>query len=825
MSWNASAGATSYGLQVSANSNFSPLVVDQSGITGTSYSASGLANNTVYYWHVNATNAGSTSSYSSTWSFTTTAAASQDYYVDAKTGSNTAGGGTSSSPWKTITYALSQISGSGNTVRIAGGTYDTNLGEAFPILLKDGVSLIGAGSDVAIVDAKGTNTVIKAVSITDPATVVKGFTFQGGGNTNQGGGLSITAGSAFRLQGCRITSNIVSTATAAKRYGGGIYILNSSPTIVNCEISGNTVMATRAPTDPSDFGAYGAGVAIVGSSSPQLLQNIIRDNEAQNSFFALAYGAGVYVAGSATPLLEGNTISRNTLRRLFATSGTTLGAGISIENSGGVFTGNTIASNGIKADYGSLTTSSGIYIAGSSSKPKILRNVVVNNTDHGIWCELSATPTIVNNTIVENTGDGIYLLGTAPDSIVNNIVALNSNYGINESNTSSDPGKVWYNLFYANSAGLYRDEASTDYYSASTLNGGVSECKNNLEGDPLFVDRANGDYRLRSGSPAINAGDPGTPLDLDGTRADIGALYYVPIASVPSAPSLSSPSNGASAQPTTLTLTWATSAGATQYHLQLSTTSALTTFVVNDSSLTGTSKSVGLLSNGTTYYWRVRAGSSAGWSAFSGNWSFTTAASAPAWAAQLSGVSVTLFSVKAVNGNVAWACGAKGTILRTMDRGTTWTQVSPLVSTVNCYNIEAADANTAWVVADDPNSIVSVLYKTTNGGSTWTQQLTSSDPTTSYDAVRFYDANNGILIGDPEGGYFVIYTTTDGGYSWSRTASVSIPTPAAGEYGLANNLSISGDNAWFSTVNNSGGNPRVFRSTDRGKTWQVSIGY
>ena len=46
----------------------------------------------------------------------------------------------------------------------------------------------------------------------------------------------------------------------------------------------------------------------------------------------------------------------------------------------------------------------------------------------------------------------------------------------------------------------------------------------NIAADPLFVDPSNGDYRLQSTSPCIDAGDPASPLDLDGTRADMGAL-------------------------------------------------------------------------------------------------------------------------------------------------------------------------------------------------------------------------------------------------------------------------------------------------------------
>lgn len=71
LSWNASSGATSYRLQVSTNTSFSPTVFDQSGITTTSYAVSGLADTTTYYWHVNATNANGTSGWSGRWSFKT----------------------------------------------------------------------------------------------------------------------------------------------------------------------------------------------------------------------------------------------------------------------------------------------------------------------------------------------------------------------------------------------------------------------------------------------------------------------------------------------------------------------------------------------------------------------------------------------------------------------------------------------------------------------------------------------------------------------------------------------------------------------------------
>jgi len=48
----------------------------------------------------------------------------------------------------------------------------------------------------------------------------------------------------------------------------------------------------------------------------------------------------------------------------------------------------------------------------------------------------------------------------------------------------------------------------------------------NMNTDPIFVDPDGGDYSLSEGSPCIDAGSPNSPLDLDGTRADIGAFPF-----------------------------------------------------------------------------------------------------------------------------------------------------------------------------------------------------------------------------------------------------------------------------------------------------------
>ncbi|NUN09956.1 MAG: choice-of-anchor D domain-containing protein [Ignavibacteriaceae bacterium] len=62
----------------------------------------------------------------------------------------------------------------------------------------------------------------------------------------------------------------------------------------------------------------------------------------------------------------------------------------------------------------------------------------------------------------------------------------------------------------------------------------------------------------------------------------------------------------------------------TDYHFQLSTDSLFGVLLVNDSTLTDTTKSIIGLSYLTKYFWRVRAGNETGWGDWSQVWSFTT---------------------------------------------------------------------------------------------------------------------------------------------------------------------------------------------------------
>jgi hypothetical protein len=102
------------------------------------------------------------------------------------------------------------------------------------------------------------------------------------------------------------------------------------------------------------------------------------------------------------------------------------------------------------------------------------------------------------------------------------------------------------------------------------------------------------------------------------------------IGTAPLAPSLISPPDSSTNQPTTLTLSWSSLGSGITYHLQVSTNVNFTTPVVNDSTLTATQRQVGPLANSTTYFWRVRAASSPGGPGpFSAARRFTTVANLP----------------------------------------------------------------------------------------------------------------------------------------------------------------------------------------------------
>jgi len=83
-------------------------------------------------------------------------------------------------------------------------------------------------------------------------------------------------------------------------------------------------------------------------------------------------------------------------------------------------------------------------------------------------------------------------------------------------------------IFWGNSGhnGQQVDQTTAATITYSIVQSGFAGT-GNLTTDPQFVNAASGNFNLSPNSPAIDAGDPTTPNDPDGSRADIGALPFL----------------------------------------------------------------------------------------------------------------------------------------------------------------------------------------------------------------------------------------------------------------------------------------------------------
>lgn len=168
---------------------------------------------------------------------------------------------------------------------------------------------------------------------------------------------------------------------------------------------------------------------------------------------------------------------------------------------------------------------------GEKCQNVVLRgNLIYYNDDKGVSIGGGSSVTMQRNLIV-GCADGVGIKDGGSNVIIdqNTFVACDRGVAAYEKVFGRGGAEVYMTNCIISKSGTM--PVSADAYS---IFGGAYNLSdtlplpgaNNLLADPIFVDPAILNFQLQATSPAINAGDPAHPLDPDGTRADIGALYH-----------------------------------------------------------------------------------------------------------------------------------------------------------------------------------------------------------------------------------------------------------------------------------------------------------
>ena len=186
-----------------------------------------------------------------------------------------------------------------------------------------------------------------------------------------------------------------------------------------------------------------------------------------------------------------------------------------------------------------------------------------------------------------------------------------------------------------------------------------------------------------------------------------------------------------------------------------------------------------------------------------------------------SGSDASFRGLDVVNRNVVWVSGTGGTVLRTVNGGKSWKNVSvPHQDKTDFRDVEGFDKNSAIVMGI---ATPAQFFKTTDGGQTWNQVYFDDREGIFFDGMSFWNRKEGIAFSDPVDGGHILIRTEDGGDSWFELPSKGMPAKLDPEFGFAasgTGIPVQGKHtAWLGM---GGVKSRVFKSEDGGFNWMVT---
>jgi hypothetical protein len=439
-------------------------------------------------------------------------------YVSVNTGNDTNNGWSWTSPLKTMTAAVGKAI-DGSIVNIASGTYNTNSGESFPLVLVDNnLSFLGTNRTDTIIDGSGSNRIFEATSKGilrfEHLTVTNGYAYN-------------KVGAGFYLSGCQTTITnctiVRNRLNAGAEYtgdkGGGIYAYNGTLTLVDSDVAG------QYNTD--SYYKFGGG--LYAENVVLTVRNVsFRRNSLGSS--NPSYGGGVYMSG-------GSAVFTNCL---FATNSTDVGGGLCaiavspLTLSNCTFVGN-VATRGYNG--GALYLSGGAVTAYKCD----LRQNTNSTGGATVYLESSGYATFYYSTLASNSGVGFHRTGTGTLNLTNCLVFAQSNDAVRVSTGTGTVGSCTFannlgcgitngvgtvsvinSIAWGNTRGGITNATAATYSDSQETIAGTG----NISADPRFENDLAGDFRLAGGSPCINAAFVESwmagALDLGGRARRIG---------------------------------------------------------------------------------------------------------------------------------------------------------------------------------------------------------------------------------------------------------------------------------------------------------------